>query len=237
MSSKPSISVLINARTTSSRLPRKLVLPFAGTTLIDIALERLNRMDFFEHCYFGVAEDELRKRAAKYPNIEILDRDPEAIKPGYNDHRKVFAHYARVDSDYIMWLNACHPLIGIDTLKRAVDHVTATCHNSYTSVIPTTDWIFNADGEPLTNTNASMLSSAHSNKFYKVAHAFHVINKKFFLKNFQYWTLTRNDPALIEIPVQESYDVNDAMEFQIAEAAYLDHREKTSLCDSGKTEE
>jgi len=230
MPRKPSVSVLINARTTSTRLPRKLVLPFAGTSLIDIALEKLDQMDFFEHRYFGVAENELRERAQKYSNIEILDRDPEAIKPGYNDHRKVFAHYERVDSDYIMWLNACHPLIGVDTLKRAVNHVIDTCHNSYTSVIPTTDWIFNADGEPITNTNASMLSSAHSSKFYKVAHAFHVINKKFFLKDFQYWTLTRNDPALIEIPVEESYDVNDLMEFQIAEAAYLKYLKEQASC-------
>jgi CMP-N-acetylneuraminic acid synthetase len=219
--SNPTISVLVNARTTSSRLPRKLVLPFAGTTLIDIVLEKLNRMDFFAHRYFGVAETELRKKAELYPNIEILDRDPAAIKPGYNDHHKVFAHYALVESDYIMWLNACHPLISTDTLRRAVDQVLTTRYNSYTSVITTTDWIFNAEGEPITNTEASMLSSAHSKTFFKVAHAFHVINKDFFLKDFQCWTLTRNDPALIEIPPGESYDVNDMMEFQIAEAAYL----------------
>lgn len=218
---KPTISALINARTTSSRLPRKLVLPFAGSTLIDIALDKLDRMDFFSHRYFGVAEAELKDKAIKYEKIEVLDRDPDAINPGYNDHRKVFAHYAEVKSDYIMWINACHPLISIDTIRRAADQVSATCHNSYTSVVPTTDWLFNSDGEPITNTQASMLSSAHSNVFYRVAHAFHVINKDFFLRHYQYWTLTRNDPALIEIPTDESYDVNDQMEFNIAEAAYL----------------
>lgn len=215
------ISVLVNARTKSTRLPRKLVLPFAGTTLIDIALEKLNRMDFFAHRYFGVAEPELRSKAEAYRNVEILDRDPSAVMPGYNDHRKVYAHYERVQSDYIMWLNPCHPLLSLDTLRRAVDQVLTTHYNSYTSVIPTTDWIFNADGEPITNTQASMLSTAHSRKFYKVAHAFHVINKQFFLRDYQYWTLTRNDPALIEIPDEESYDVNTSMEFEIAEAAYL----------------
>jgi CMP-N-acetylneuraminic acid synthetase len=214
------ISVLVNARTKSTRLPRKLVLPFAGSTLVDIALEKLDRMDFFDHRYFAVAEPELRSKAEKFVNIEILDRDSSAVAPGYNDHRKVFAHYERVQSDYIMWLNACHPLISADTLKRAVDHVRATTHNSYTSVIPTTDWIFNDAGEPITNTQASMLSTDHSRRFFKVAHAFHVINKEFFLRDYQYWTLTRNDPALIEIPEEESYDVNTPMEFDIAEAAY-----------------
>ncbi len=214
------ISVLINARTKSSRLPRKLVLPFAGTTLIDIALEKLDRMDFFSHRYFAVAEPELREKAVGRRNIEILDRDADAVQPGYNDHRKVFAHYARVESDYIMWLNPCHPLLSLDTLRRAVDHVLTTRHNSYTSVIPTTDWIFDEQGNAVTNTRPTMLSTAHSQRFFKVAHAFHVIRKEFFLREYQYWTLTRNDPALIEIPEEESYDVNTAMEFEIAEAAY-----------------
>ena len=220
----PNISVLINARTGSSRLPRKLVLPFAGTTLIDIALEKLNRMDFFAHRYFAAAEPEFTGRVKHHPNVTLLERDADAVRPGYNDHRKVFAHYARVMSDYIFWLNPCHPLLSLDTIKRAVDRVLDTRFNSYTSVIPTTDWIFNEAGEPITNTQAGMLSSAHSPTFYKVAHAFHVINKEFFLKEYQYWTLTPNDPALIEVPVAESADVNDEVEFKTAEYLYLRSR-------------
>lgn len=214
------VSVLINARLRSTRLPRKLLLPFAETTLIDIALEKLNRMDFFAHRYFAVAEPELRERAAGFDNIEILDRSTDAVLPGYNDHRKVFAHYAQIESEYIMWLNPCHPLLSLDTLRRALDHVVETKHNSYTSVIPTTDWVFDEQGNPVTHTSATTLSTAHSQNFFKVAHAFHVIRKAFFLKDYQYWTLTRNDPALIQIPEEESYDVNTPMEFDIAEAAY-----------------
>ena len=217
------ISVLINARMQSTRLPRKLLLPFGGTTLIDIALEKVNRLDFFSHRYFAVAEDELKERITNYPNVELLERSPDAVKPGYNDHRKVFAHYKMIDSDYIFWLNSCSPLLSIDTIKKAVEFVMETKHNSYTSVIPTTDWIFDQDGNPVTNTQAGMLSTNHSRKFYKVAHAFHVINKSFFMEHFQYWTLTKNDPCLIVIPEQESFDVNTSMEFQVAEAAYRQH--------------
>jgi CMP-N-acetylneuraminic acid synthetase len=224
----PTISVLVNARTQSTRLPRKLVRPFAGTTLIDIALDKMNRMDFFAHRYFAAAESELKDRVPAYPNIELLERDAAAVAPGYNDHRKVYAHYAKIQSDYIVWLNPCHPLLSLGTLRRAVDEVMATRHNSYTSVIPSTDWIFDDQGTPITNTQASMLSTAHSRKFYKVAHGFHVINKAFFLKDYQYWTLTRNDPALIEIPEEESYDVNTEIEFIVAEVAYLQNRKPGS---------
>lgn len=217
----PTISALINARLQSTRLPRKLLLPFAASTLVDIALAKLDRMDFVSHRYFGVAEAELRDRARIYGNIEILDRKPEAVAIGYNDHRQIYAHYEKVESDYIMWINPCHPLLSLDTIKRAVEKVLSTGCNSYTSVVPTTDWIFSEDGEPITNTQSSMLSTAHSRKFYKVAHAFHVFTKAYFLRHYQVWSLTRNDPSLIEIPEGESYDVNTQMEFEIAKAAYV----------------
>lgn len=215
-----SVSVVINARLQSTRLPRKLLLPFAGSTLVDIALEKLDRLDFFDHRYFAVAEEELSERLAGRTNVELLRRDPAAVAPGYNDHRKVFAHFERIESEYIVWLNPCHPLLEAGTLRSAVEQVRATRHNSYTSVVRTTDWIFDGAGNPITNTQASMLSTAHSPVFYKVAHGFHVINKAFFLKDYQYWTLTRNDPALIEIPEEENYDVNTQIEFEVAEAAY-----------------
>jgi CMP-N-acetylneuraminic acid synthetase len=214
------IAVIINARTSSSRLPRKLVLPFAGTTLIDIALEKLDRMHFFAHRYFAAAEPELLDRAAQCDHVEVLARNAEAVRPGYNDHRKVFAHYEQVMADYIFWLNPCHPLLSIETVEMAARSVLETRHNSYTSVVPTTDWIFDESGHPVTNKEATMLSTAHSQKFFKVAHAFHAFDKKFFLKEYQCWTLTENDPAMLEIPIEESYDVNDEIEFRIAEYMY-----------------
>jgi len=65
-----------------------------------------------------------------------------------------------------------------------------------------------------------MLSTDHSPKYFKVAHAFHIINKEYFLTNNQVWTLEKNDPYLLEIPEEESYDVNTKKEFEIAESAY-----------------
>ena len=46
------------------------------------------------------------------------------------------------------------------------------------------------------------------------------IRKKYFLKTSQVWTLTKNDPNLIEIPEEENFDVNTETEFFIAEKAY-----------------
>lgn len=216
-----SISVIINARTTSSRLPRKLVRPFAGTTLIDIALAKLDQMDFAAHRYFAVAEEELAKYAKPYRNVEILWREPDAVKPGYNPHEVQYAHYKKIESEYFIWMNACCPLLGVETIRMAAEEVARSRHNSYTSVIKTTDWIFDLDGTPLTNKDADMVSTAHSPIFYRVAHVFHIFNRPFFERTGRLWTLEPNDPCPIEVPEEEIFDVNTPLEFRIAEAAYL----------------
>jgi CMP-2-keto-3-deoxyoctulosonic acid synthetase len=159
---KPTIAGVINARLLSSRLPRKLLLPFGGTTLIDIALEKLASAEGFVHRYFAVAEDELADRLTDHHGITLLRRDPAAVQPGYNAHEKIFEHYRLVEADYIFWLNPCAPLLTGETIRRTCDLVQATQHNSYTSVVETRDWIFDEAGLPVTNRQAGMLSTAHS---------------------------------------------------------------------------
>jgi CMP-N-acetylneuraminic acid synthetase len=217
---QPKIAALINARVQSSRLPRKLLLPFAGRTLIDIALDKLAGLDFFEKRYFAVAEDELAERLRPEHDIVLLRRDPEAVRPGFNKREKISEHCRRVEADYIFWINACSPLLSAATMRRAYDQVLATRCNSYTSVVETRDWIFDEAGAPVTNRDPAMISTAHSKKFYRVAHAFHVMNKAFLLRDFIPWTFTPHDPELVLIPDDESFDVNTPIEFEVAEAAY-----------------
>ncbi len=215
------ISVMINARLQSTRLPRKLLKPFAGSTLIEIALDKINQMDFFQNRYFAVAEDELKQLVHNYSNVRLLVRSKESVRPGYGDHKIIYEHYTKVDSEYIFWLNPCHPMLSIETVKSAASIFQKTDYNSYTSVVHTRDWLFDMDGNPLTNTENSMLSTAHSKQFYKVAHSFHIFNKAFFLKNYQVWSMKKNDPYLIDIPENENFDADTPVQFETAEAVYM----------------
>ena len=217
---RKTISVLINARLQSTRISNKLVRPFAGTSLIDIALGKLDVMNFFAHRYLCVAEEPLRTLGKKYQNIEILDRDLDAVKPGYGNHKIIYAHYGRVESDFIFWLNPCHPLLSIDTVKRAVETFHNTDFNSYTAVVSTKEWLFDINGNPVTNEDHSTLSTNHSPEFYKATHSFHIFNKAFFLKRFNVWAMERDDPYLVKIPEEENFDCDTPVQFETAQAVY-----------------
>ena len=218
------ISAVINARLGSTRVPNKLMRSFADSNLIEIALEKLNQMDFFQNRYLAVAEDELIKLANKYENVEVLKRNPEAVKPGVNAQETTFAHYLRVPTDYVFAFNPCLPAITVGTIKNAYDYFQSTNFPSYTSSIPTRDWVFDNKGYALTNSDPRNLTTNKGKVYHKAAHAFHIVNKNNIEKNGYHWTFTPNDPHLIEIPIDEAIDIDDMLDFEFAEFYYQQNK-------------
>ncbi len=216
-----SISVLINARTQSTRVPNKLLRSFANSCLLQIALEKLDKLNFFDHRYLAVAEEELIEMGKQFANVEILRRDDASVRKGVNPLDVTFAHYLNIPSDYIFVFNPCLPCIEPETIRRAYEYFQATNFNSYTAVIETGDWIFDAEGNALTNTDPRNATTNKNMTFMKGCHAFHIINRKFFKCHKILWTFEKDDPHLIQIPEAEAVDVDTLNEFDFAEMVYL----------------
>lgn len=215
-----SLSIVINARLKSTRVPNKLLRPFSNSTLFEIALEKISKIEFVDFIFVGIADDELISIAENYPKIKILKRDLESVRKGTHKQTLTFKHYFQIPTDFIMTVNPCQPLLSLESIKKGVDFFHNTEYNSYTSCIKIADWIFDEKGEPLTNRNKNNLTTNNLD-YYKGSHSFHIINKKFFQKNQYMWNFKSNDPALIEIenPI-ETLDVDTENEFEFTEFMY-----------------
>jgi CMP-N-acetylneuraminic acid synthetase len=216
------ISAVINARLESSRMKQKMIKPFAGTTLLDIALEKLNKLDFFEHRFFAVAEKALKEKAIGYPNIEILERKSKSVAPGPHPPTITFEHYSRVPTQYIFVINACAAFLSETTIRMAYSIFQETDYRSYVAAVPTRNWIFTRDGIALTHKDPDALqNTSHGEFFYKVTHSFYIIDRDFFMMSKgRLWTLTPKDPYLIEMPTEDSYDVDTDREFEFSAYMY-----------------
>jgi len=216
------ISVIINARLLSSRMQNKMIRPYNGTDLLEIALEKLNKLDFFEHRFFAVAEDELIQKARKYSNIEILKRRNDAVEPGPHHPMVTFEHYTRIPTKYFFVINSCSAFLSIDTIRSAFDTFQNTNHRAYISAVETRDWIFDNNGVALTHKDPDALQNTSDGKiFYRATHAFYIADRDYFTENNgKLWNLTVDDPHLIKMPVDESFDVDTDLDFEISECLY-----------------
>ncbi len=84
MKSKENVAVVIQARLGSQRVPRKMIKPFAGTTLTDIAIKKvldskaIDRSQF----YMSVYESELLDISAKHDVNVYLRSEQSANSEG-----------------------------------------------------------------------------------------------------------------------------------------------------------
>lgn len=216
------ISAIVNARLQSSRTKSKMVRPYCGTDLLEIALEKLNELDFFEHRYLAVAEDELVRKAEKYPNVEVLRRKEAAVAPGPHHPLITFEHYTRVPTEYFFVINSCAAFLSRDTIRKAYDIFQHTDFRSYIAVEQNRDWMFSASGEALTHKNASgYQNTSDGDYFLRATHAFYIANRDYFAShNGQLWTLQKDDPHLITMPSDEAVDVDTDLDFEISEYLY-----------------
>lgn len=216
------ISALVNARLDSSRVEQKMTRSFAGTTLIEIALEKLNVLNYFDNRFFAVAEEELERFAVEYENVEILKRKPEAVAKGPHPPMVTFEHYTRVPTKYIFVINACHAFLSLGTINKAYEIFQETNHRSYLAVMPTREWIFTGEGVALTHKDPNALQNTSDGQHhYKATQAFYIIDKDYFIETKgRLWTLTPNDPFLIEMPPEEAIDVDTEDEFVFSSFLY-----------------
>ena len=73
------ICVLVQARLGSQRVPQKMIRPFAGTTLMDICLEKLSASSYIpsENIISSVYEPELVEISERYP-VQIFNRSEQS---------------------------------------------------------------------------------------------------------------------------------------------------------------
>lgn len=209
------IAMILNVRKNSSRCHNKLLRPFAGTTLMRIALDKLTQLNVDEK-YLCAYEEEF-KCLERGPNIGLIHRSKESASVD-GPLITVFEAVRQINSDYFMFYNPCCAHISVETLQEAITWFKEAHVLSLTSVIKTRDWIFAEDGSVLID--GSTGDTKTSPVSYRVAHAFHIVNKDFFLSTGKYWESLVGDPFLYEISKEEALDIDEEYEFKISEALH-----------------
>lgn len=211
------ISVVVNARVGSSRVPRKLIRDFRGTTLLDVCLSRLSKLTGVT-VYVATCEREILDIADKYA-VSILNRDPESVAPGLRDQRITFAHYRDVPTSHIMCLNPCLPFMPVETYQAAISHFLSSPSRTMTSVRAKNNLFFDSEGKIL-NFTGNMVSTQKQKPIYEMAHAFHMFDKEFFMTTGTFWDYSPGHPELYIVEASESLDVDEPWEFKVCEALY-----------------
>lgn len=209
-----SIGIFIPARTTSNRLPNKLLLPMGDTNLFEIACKKVSNLPDKYGKYALVCEKELTKIAQNY-GLKILLRDEETINLDA-PIVKVMGAVSQATDNHMMFLNPCLAFLTeeiiIQSLKSFENLVTMGIEYA-TSVKPFKNWLFDSNRNSITDINYMELNTKDIINLYQAAHCFHIFNRKEFLETGM---MLKPGHGLIEVPEIATIDVDTREEYEYA---------------------
>ena len=222
---KLKITAVVPARIRSSRCARKMVRPFAGTTLFEIAIGKLSQLEV-DACYAAVGEPELI-RLAEAAGVPVWKRSARSLVS--ENLLEINDYVGVLPTDYFLVINAANPLLSVETINRALRFFRDELPKSLFGVITRRQLFWNANGARLFA--SSTTNTKQCDFFYEAAHSIYLFNPQAALALGVWWTYTAGDPHLFVLPPEEVADIDTENDFIAAEALY---RHRINLLEASK---
>ena len=195
------ITVCFQSRLESERVPRKMLEPFAGTTLFDLALARLELVDASRK-FVSCRGPELLAKAARY-DLEVFERT-EASALEEEDVAVMFEWADEyLKTEWVVWFNPCLPLLKVETINNFITNFREAATDAMLAAVETKNYFFEKDGSPVAAGSES-LNTKTAPVLYRAAHAIYATRRedirqgKLFGQPPVLWPM-RDDEQLIDV--------------------------------------
>ena len=217
------VAVVIQARLSSQRCPRKMIRPFADTTLTDLILKKLLKSSVIpkENIYLAVHEPELIDIGNKY-GINVFKRSLESASAEGESIKVLYEWWDKIPFKYVIMINACLPLLKIETIDDFFKAYLNTNSDGLFGVMEKKNYFWNAEGECLTPPTEAVMNTKTAATIYEAAHCLYAgsisnIEKDIWMGDFR----NKGEIDLYPVLEEECFDIDYEWEFQIYESLYL----------------
>jgi len=224
---KQTMLLLGTAREGSTRVTDKMLRPFAGTTLFDIYLDRLERLwlsGFFRN--WGVAvtrSDERLWAKAMDSSVPVIERDAQSASSEIQPRGRELHFLGRFYESHVCYVNACMPMFPDGDILSMVREFSCGDAVSITMRRAEHDWFYTEDGAPINNPDPHCLASQGCPPLLRAVHAANIYPRERMLSQNVRWMLEENDPVVhvADLTYWELMDVDTEDDFEACEREYI----------------
>ena len=213
------IAGIIHARKDSTRCPNKHLRPLGDTTLIDVALDKLSKLELDEK-YLAVYDQELKDKVID--GVKILHREYESVAPGNAPHNVMYKHLENVESDYIVNLNPCQPFLKVDKLQQIITLFKYSNFDSMITAKQERNFYWDDDKNPINFKPNDRLSTTTGPWINVATHSLVIYKKQYMLDNWELFPNTKHNPYpfIVDWSEKELLDVDTEIDFKLVESYY-----------------
>ena len=217
---------IIQARTQSTRVPNKMLKPFAHSSLFEIAVEKVLQSSIIpkDNFYLSVMDDELIDIAKKH-NVNYFIRSEESTQEPVT-LQKALEWYNKLPFKYFVIINACNPLLKVETIDNFVKRFLEVDSNGLFGVFEKKTFLFNSEGKMLNrffgeDKYLATLETKFVETCYEAAHSLYAGSTEDIANGIYMGTFKHpGNPNFFVMDEIECFDIDWPWQFEVAEKLY-----------------
>tara|TARA_R110000744_G_scaffold337653_1_gene442832 strand:+ start:2612 stop:3295 length:684 start_codon:yes stop_codon:yes gene_type:complete len=221
MKAPEEVAVLIQARLSSQRCPRKMIRQFADTTLMDLCIQKLVESNIpNENIWISVHEPELVELVKKYP-VNLFHRSEKSAMSEGTPLTEIYDWWDKLPHKYVVLVNACAPFLKTETIEKFFSDYCSTEDNGMFGVVSKKNYFWSHDGEFLTPMDEVIMNTKTAKPVMEAAHCLYASSQASIGQGI--WMGRFNVPGEIKLwnmAEEEIFDIDYEWEFKMYEALY-----------------
>lgn len=217
---------IIQARTQSTRVPNKMLRKFADSNLFEIAINKVLSSSIIpkENFYLSVMDDDLKDIANEY-GVNTFERSEESTQEPVT-LQKALEWYNKLPFKHFVIINACNPLLKVETIDDFVLSFLKSKSNGMFGVFEKKTFLFNNDGEMINrffgeDKYLATLETKFVETCYEAAHSLYAGSTDDIANGIYMGTFKdKNNPSFYVMDETECFDIDWEWQFQVAEVMY-----------------
>jgi CMP-N-acetylneuraminic acid synthetase len=218
---------IIQARTQSTRVPNKMLRPFAHSSLFEIAIEKILQSTIIpkDNFYLSVMDDELIDIAKKH-NVNYFIRSEESTQEPVT-LQKVLEWHNKLPFKHFVIINACNPLLKVETIDNFVKQFLEADSNGLFGVFEKKTFLFDSEGKMLNrffgeDKYLATLETKFVETCYEAAHSLYAGSTEDIADGIYMGTFKESgNPSFFTMDEIECFDIDWPWQFEVAEKLYL----------------
>ncbi len=213
------IVAVVPMRNESERVPGKNYRELGGRPLYHHIVETLLACRRIGHVVIDTDSDRIRADARDvFPAVEVIDRPPH-LRDGKISMNDVLMHdVTRITADLYVQTHATNPLLRPGTVAKAVDAlVDGTESDSLFGVTRLQTRLWSAEGKPMNHDRRVLVRTQDLSPVFEENSCLYLFTRE---SLEQHRNRIGERPILFEIPREEAWDIDEEVDFEIAQSLY-----------------
>tara|TARA_R100001129_G_C5315323_1_gene246238 strand:+ start:1748 stop:2428 length:681 start_codon:yes stop_codon:yes gene_type:complete len=215
------VAVMIQARLSSQRCPKKMIRPFAGTTLMDLCIQKLVDSKIpNSNIWVSVYEPELVDVCKKYP-INIYHRSEASAMSEGTPMTEMYEWWDKIPHKYVIMVNACAPMLTKETIENFYfDYCKEECNGMF-GVVEKKNYYWDHNNVFMTPLKEAVMNTKTADIVKEAAHCLYASALDSI--GGEVWMGDFNNPGEIKLwsmKEEEIFDIDYEWEFKTYEALY-----------------